>query len=514
MRIATSFVFVALAVSVCLAAAPAAANGGQKSMGAPGPILQLQCKGGFSNGASIDVANAVSEVDVGYVQPAYGQKPAHPPITAPLATVCDVHTFAFNQFIYLTSNDPKTGTARFMEMAPWYNVLTTGAKPGPYPGGPTDLRTAFLDQGQAGNDNHLLDVAGQTVRYDIRFDSLMYGGIVSGNLYTQSLFLQQCGTPDPKTGACPNENTSKMWMPPTGANEGPEPGSLEVKTSWRDFGAPGKCPSDFYCQGRFGLVGLHYVNKTFSHGEWIWATFEHVANDPDCMPTGDAPIKPLSPLGTPWSFFNDKTVPPGVLKNRVCSTAAAPPQCNGNPNPSGDKKTWVPVNVCRTVAAAAGGASAANCIVNPGSPNVAGNVSCLNATLMPQRSGPWSNYKLVGALWVKDGMGFMTNFRVTGFQSPLPGYQNAMPKGIPYLANTTMETWFQHNSNGYRQTGAVTSGGGADSGCFLCHSLPSSFGAHNRQIDLSHFPGKLPAPTLTALSTSLLRADSTAKAPN
>ena len=62
----------------------------------------------------------------------------------------------------------------------------------------------------------------------------------------------------------------KMWMSPSGANEHPEPGSIEMKTSWRDFGTAAACPtSHFHCQGRFGLVGLHYVNKTFSHGECL-----------------------------------------------------------------------------------------------------------------------------------------------------------------------------------------------------------------------------------------------------
>jgi hypothetical protein len=476
---------------------------------------QTLCNGVFSNGASINVSAPVNEIEVGFVPSSqYGKPPPYPAISGTAVTSCDVHTFAWNQFLYLTAADPTSGTARFMEMAPWYNVLLPNGSPPPgaYPGGPTDLETAMLDQGQAGNDNHLLDVNGNTVRYDIRFDSVMYGGIVGGNVFTQDLFTQQC-QPDAKTGVCATENSSKfgtkVWLPPQFANEGPEEGSVEVKTAWRDFGAPGKCPSDFYCQGRFGLVGFHYVNKTFYHGEWIWATFEHVANDPDCMPGGDEPIASASPTGAAWSFFNPQTVPPGVMTSKMCNVKSSPPQCNSNPK-SGTG--WIPINVCRTISAAAGGASPTNCAVTAGKANVAGNISCLNATIMPQLSGPWRNYKLVGALWVKGGMSFMTDFRVTGFQTPVPGYVNATPAGIPFLANTTMETWFQHSSSGYRQAGAVTGTGGADAGCFLCHNLPSEFG-RGKQMDLSHFPGKLPSNALTALRTSLVRADSSAPAP-
>jgi hypothetical protein len=250
------------------------------------------------------------------------------------------------------------------------------------------------------------------------------------------------------------------------------------------------------------------VNKTFSHGEWVWATFEHVANDPDCTPGGDEPIANTSPSGAPWAFFNPKTVPASVMASRMCNVQSSPPQCNGNPKQGSG---WVPVNVCRTISAAAGGAIPANCTVST-TPNVAGNITCLNATIMPQRSGPWRNYKLVGSVWVQGGMGFMTDFRVVGFQTPLPNYVNATPVGIPYLANTTMETWFQHSSSGYRQAGAVTGTGGADAGCFLCHNLPSEFG-HGKQMDLSHFPGKLPSNKLMALRTTLVRADSSAPAP-
>jgi hypothetical protein len=515
MRKSTYGLIAAAAAAICLAALPAGANGGKKSMAAPMTpkvVATQTCTGMFSNGNAININMPVNQVDVGFIaSPGYGKKPPFSPIGQAQQTGCDVETFAWNQFLYLTTTLIGGKQPRFMLMAPWYNALKVNGspQPGPYPGGSTALETAMLDQGQAGNDNHLLDINGNTVRYDIRFDKVMYDGITQGQVYTQKLFMAACGVTKPTDGACPNENTSKVWMAPTGANELPEQGAVEVKTAWRDFGPNGVCPSSYYCQGRFGLVGLHYVNKMNSHGEWVWATFEHVANDPDCTPGGDQPISGTGPNNQAWAFFNPKTVPQGVMSSQTCNVTSSPPQCNTNPKQGG---TWVPINVCRTISAAAGGASGANCAVN-GTTNVAGNISCLNATIMPKRSGPWANYKLVGAVWANGDTGFMTNFYVVGFQQPISGYNPATPVGIPFLANTTMETWFQHASTGYRQLGATVGNGGADAGCFLCHNLPSSFAARNRQMDLSHFPGKLPAPTLTALKASLIPANSKMPAP-
>ncbi len=295
------------------------------------------CYGIFSNGTKVNVPAAVYMPDVGYIGT------STPLIPVDKQTACDVHTFAWNQFLYLTQNGTN-GQPRFMAMAPWYNALTTGAKPGPYPGGPTDLRTSFLDQKQAGDDDHLVDVANQTVRYDIRFDVNMYDSIVMQNYYTAPLFSAACN-PDPaNNGNC--KNNDKIWMSRSPApTKHPEPGSIEVENRVARFRRARELSGGpvLRCQGRFGLVGFHYVNKTFSHGEWIWASFEHVGNDPDCKTGGDETIAQNSPLGTPWSFFNPTTAGSGVMSSKMCSITGASPQCNSNPNPSGDKKTWIPV---------------------------------------------------------------------------------------------------------------------------------------------------------------------------
>lgn len=475
----------ALALLVAIGAASAA---GLAHAAAP----QTACSGTFSDGTSVNPAAPVYRGDVPGMQ-----------------TFCDFHTFAWNQFLYFTQSTPdprKPGVAtpRFMQLAPWYNVLKPNGspKPGSYPGGDTSLAVGHLSKTQAGDDDHLVDARGSTVLYDIRFNAPMYQAIVNGGLYTANGFDKACA-PD-KNGNC----TGQVWLPPLSASQPPTlPGSMEVKTAWRDFGSAGACPAEFYCNGRFGLVGMHLVQKTVTHGEWIWASFEHVANAPDCVAGGDTPIAPMSPLGTAWSFFNPATAGPTVMSQASCPVAA-PAQCNTDPRYSITKRIVVykPVNVCRTAALPAGGANAQNCApASLSEASNAGNVACLNATLQPQRAGVWKNYKLIGSLWIQHKTGPEEQFWVQGMQSPVPGVRPGNPVGFPHLANTTMETFLQPGATGYDPAKINAS----QASCFTCHNLPSSAGQFPG-ADLSHFPGKLPKEKLNKFLKSLVRASSTA----
>jgi len=228
------------------------------------------------------------------------------------------------------------------------------------------------------------------------------------------------------------------------------------------------------------------VQKTSTHGEWIWASFEHAGNAPDCAKGSDSPIAPTSPAGSPWSFFNPVTAGPSVMNSQICTVTGTSPQCNSNPN--NGKGGYVQVNICRTDAIPAGGASPANCAVKTGSPlpnqdaNNGGNVACLNATFQPQRSGAWKNYKLVGTLWTRGSLKPTQDFRIQIFQSQQSGLPYVEPVGFPHLANTTMETFLQDGSTGYDPFGT----NGTKAGCFLCHNPPSM----TFEADLSHLPSK------------------------
>ncbi len=51
-----------------------------------------------------------------------------------------------------------------------------------------------------------------------------------------------------------------------------------------------------------------------------------------------------------------------------------------------------------------------------------------------------------------------------------------------------METWLQPDATGYDPFKTNAS----QVGCFLCHKQPSAYGNAGRQVDMSHFSGKLP----------------------
>jgi hypothetical protein len=77
------------------------------------PTVQL-CNGTFSNNVKINPTAAVYMPDVGYIDK------TTPVIKVNNQSVCDVHSFAWNQFLYYTQNDA-SGKPRFMALAPWYN---------------------------------------------------------------------------------------------------------------------------------------------------------------------------------------------------------------------------------------------------------------------------------------------------------------------------------------------------------------------------------------------------------
>jgi hypothetical protein len=444
---------------------------------------QVRCDGRFSDGTQVSVASPQ----------ALGEVPQ------PDQTFCDFHTFAWNQFLYLTQsvndpNDPVTPTKpRFLSFAPWYNMLKPNGSPAPgaFPGGATTLEVSLLDQKQAGvGQDSLIDVAGQMVLYDIRFNQPMYDAVVAAGYYTQQGYYAFCQPPASSPPFTDCGNPTQFWLP-WGDGTANNMGSIEIKSAWRQFPA-NDCPSGvMYCAGtNLGLVGLHLAQKTPSHGEWVWASFEHVANAPDCAPGSSTPIAEVSPLGTPWSFFNPDTAPAGVMTSKTCGVTPDSPQCNLDPHVDGGTG-FQQVNICRTDALPAGGTSDANCLTVSATDagpeaNSGGNVACLNATLRPQLAGVWRNYQLIGTLWTKGTQQPAEDFWISLFQDPKPGVTEKTAVGFPNLANTTMETFLQIGSTAYDPSKQVGFSNADKAGCFGCHNPE----AQNTDTDLSHFPSK------------------------
>jgi hypothetical protein len=355
------------------------------------------------------------------------------------ASNCGFQQFAWQAFIDLVQPARNGGALRTFEtympdygvfvpdgtaVTPWGQQPDAPCKPGPAAAKlgkqlflrPRVGKGAGFDPNsdQQATGNPLYDQQKQVVYYSIWINQVEYDFITK----------------------CDFNNTSCITSAP--ATSAITAGAVELKGSWRVF--TGAAPTDMYAihgvvgvvgkDGKIdrtctpvtlGLVGFHLVVNTPLHPEFIWATFEHKTNAPDCTSPQSAP-----PGG--WSFHNPK-----------CPTSD--PSCKPNqPNAAP-----TPTQVCRV--APEGGGSAEN----------TGNIQAINLSahqLLAQlvKTAParyrdmaiWQNYELTGNVWTLNG--------------GLPP-TTTNERGSLLAANTTMETFIQGQSSS-----------GADQNCFTCHT--------------------------------------------
>ena len=183
-------------------------------------------------------------------------------------------------------------------------------------------------------------------------------------------------------------------------------GTLTIKSAWKVLGDG--ADSRFYSESAYvynaeecatetvGLIGLHIAHKTEQFPEWVWATFEHVDNTPECKFSGGV-FQTCEPQYDPHRNYS-------FTKNG-CSLADCP--LNQKPSSTDDR---TPVQVMRIVP-----------LPEP--------VKQLNAKIHstpPVKGTVWENYMLIDGQWPS----------VVG--SPEAG----QPKPAA-LANSVMETYFQ-----------------------------------------------------------------------
>lgn len=361
-------------------------------------------------------------------------------------TDCVFHQFAWQAFLDVVQ--PASGGGReFEDWMPEYGIFVPAGTPitpwGQQPSAPCsaspkanarDAKKLFLRPRiakstgvDAGSDlqatqDPLYDQAKNVVYYSMWVNQAEYNFIASCDFNNTT-----CITSAPATTALPA-------------------GSTELKASWRTFS--GEAPKDMYtiqgvvgssCQPvTLGLVGFHLVTNTPDHPEFIWATFEHKSNAPNC--TNPQP----APKGG-WSFNN--------------------PACNSTSCPPNQTKVN-PTQVCRV--APQGGGSSDNT-----SAMIALNASVQStlAGLLKSQPGKfdnmavWLNYEMTGNLWTRNGA--------------LPPTSGNMAGSIEN-SNTTLETFAQ----------------GPGNNCFSCHtqkqyvngSTPMGF-PNNAPANFSHLWG-------------------------
>lgn len=348
---------------------------------------------------------------------------------------CDFAVFSWQSFLALTEvADPSTGQLEFETYMDVDGLFPAGgAPPKPWGQEPWPLTLDGITK-QAGSGNTLLPqkpLIGRfdPVQYDMSVNKTMYDYITGNMLYTQKCF---------------NQGGSNIHMPPT-ANPSSIAGSIELKTAWLPM--PFGCdPAKYHCTKAkipnvllavpVGLIGIHIVHKLDDHQEWIWSTFEHINNSPDCAKVTNPPQGYNN-----WNFYKTGFVP----VNSPCPACASSDGSGCNPATQCNTfQAGVLPNICRvepltTVAC------------NPKNPDLnddSNDVACLNPSvwnLLPANS-VWRNYMLVGTIWFKPGMTAPNN----SGQTPPAGQQFV---GNDPLSNTVMETFTQLE----------------DANCFSCH---------------------------------------------
>lgn len=218
--------------------------------------------------------------------------------------------------------------------------------------------------------------------------------------------------------------------------------SIEIKTAWKVV-ADAASATNYYTttalvepseppasarkckKATVALVGFHLVRKTPLHPEWIWATFEHRDNAPDCKNPQPAPA-------SGWSF-NDPASKraPNKYIDACTGTGKFDPDC---------VKLAAPTQVCRQ---------------NPwggGNETNQGNIRSINGNVksLLASDSVWRNYHMVGGIWND----------IT--KNP------PKPTGSLLAANTTAETYLQQTN------------------CFGCHTSTPKHEAREEQADFSH----------------------------
>jgi hypothetical protein len=274
----------------------------------------------------------------------------------------------------------------------------------------------------------LIDQNGNYALFDILINKPMFDYIVENSLYSrrgQEQFVAgRDGGPSDVVSTSPGApesppariiNFPKGSQPPKDGQG--TMGAVMLKISWKVLGN-GDDPTKFHtvnglvftrggegtpgrCVPRtLGMIGFHVAHKTASDPQWLWTTFEHVANAPE---DADVAANKIDP-NAHFNFYNPRCPP------SACPANALPPQPwaqQVEPFPNGFRS-----QITRAFQIMDGAK-----ILNEQFHNLDGI-----------KGSVWQNYMLVSTQW------------------PTDASNKINPTGVPaptYLANTTLETYSQ-----------------------------------------------------------------------
>lgn len=380
------------------------------------------------------ILSDVSQADFCAANNSWISDPSNPPAEIPGGgkNLCQFYQFSWQWFIHLM--DANNGSQRVYQNAGDYPVYLGGkndsctnntldsllfvrSQKDKLSGGDDFILPSGMNQ--ALNDAVIYDQQGNIVLYEARFDENM----------------------------CKVAQGSKT-LPP---------GTTEIKSSWRKITESEKndyvwIQSDTNNNGKledtelYGMVGFHLVKSTPLHPEFIWATFEHRLNAPDCQKP------PISDQSSNWSFTSESCandLPDATQSGCDFNKTLDPKKGDSSP------LTGQPTEICRVYAQATRSGD------NQAETNRA-NIISINAQLKPMFAAlagdnalqVLQNYKIVGALWEDD--------------IKQPSSVIANQRGSIQLANTTMETNAQQGFSEKIYTNPQDTTPAAN--CFACHS--------------------------------------------
>ncbi len=344
---------------------------------------------------------------------------------------CDFYQFSTQTFLYLMSQGPN-GQRNFMNQA-LYPVLEFKEDGRPANScdssitGPT-LRTALtkagtgtsVTTGQAGGGATIYAQDGNVVYYDVRFSK------------------ELCKL----TGSAVELQKKNIINFPAG--------TMELKFGWKVLSDAEIASNTFVTQQQsiagknltLGLAGMHMVTATKDHPEFIWTTYEHVKNTPDCTPAN-------AQDGNAWTFASASCTA-NLPDSADPSKGKIATDCNFNdPLKKQTSPTGIPTNICRVhpYGTASGDPKAAENLTDVTTQN-AELLSLLTQADTAATMKVLANYFTVGALWVSD-----INQSSGGIGVP-------NERGSLRLANSVAETDYQH----------VNLNSTFASNCFGCHN--------------------------------------------
>ncbi|WP_152428743.1 hypothetical protein [Vibrio azureus] len=352
--------------------------------------------------------------------------PVDPLASSEFDIICKFHKFAWQSFAYYTSFGESA--PKFLELMPKERIFKRIPDEWDWNG---DKNLVLDNMLQAGSQQPLIDWQDNPVFYQQSVNQIFYDDIVSNELNNSQCVAKV------DSGEFPFDISA---------------GSTEVKTSWKIL-SPTDDEDKFFTINRsinksgviedavkLGLVGMHIVRKTPAHPEWIWTTFEHKDNAPNCDEVEDnVTVNPTDK----WLFFNESSWQ--------------------------GKNVYIPNNptqVCRKTPYGAGFLAKAGL-------RVIEDIEDLNQDMQSyyqQRGSIWENYFLVGSAWTQSINPFSTNGELP------PTWKNEIG-GSSLLSNTTMETYRQ-NPKWFDLEHPTK-----DRGCFGCHNYNST---KESPIHLSH----------------------------